>query len=500
MPEVKELKTMQRTMSQLLSLLLLVMMSVAFPASSRGQWSPDGPKTSIIYAIGSDGTLDWYRHDGATTGVGLETQGSWRGKKSVGTGWNAYTHVLPGGGDIIYDITADGTLEWRKHRGFEDGIDRWEPPKNVGRGWDGFVDVFSGGSGVIYVIQPDGTLKWHRHLAYRTGQGLETPGAWATSRNVGRGWDGYKKVFSGGQGVIYAITNDGTLKWLRHKAYLTGEGLETPGAWEGPKDAGRGWGDVQQVFSSGDGVIYTVTQDGKLWWLRHYGYLKGLGLETPGAWSPRKEVGRGWGEATNVFALFPFNDSENKSGLKSDTASLENRPGVVQPDNSEPPDEELRCRGGGKFSFDVVEGRINSNGEQTSYVVAYFVPAPQPAGASARDLQPGQCAFVNRTVRHDEPYNLHQEIVSFGQTKQKLHGTPVDTSPTAAERFPDAQNIPLYMNDPKHYWSFFVHQTAPLPFGLFITSAGRYWKPTPGIGDVVTQPVDNRRVTTPTKP
>lgn len=158
---------------------------------------------------------------------------------------------------------------------------------------------------VIYVIQSDGTLRWYRHLAYRTGEGLETAGAWAGPKNVGRGWSGYKHVFSGGEGVIYVIANDGTLKWYRHKAYLTGDGLDTTGAWEGPKNVGRGWSDVQQVFSSGNGVIYAITPDGKLWWYRHHGYLKGEGLETPGAWEGRKEVGRGWGELTNVFALLP---------------------------------------------------------------------------------------------------------------------------------------------------------------------------------------------------
>jgi hypothetical protein len=274
--------------------------------------APPGPTIvpAFIYGIDADGRLQWYRHDGARTGIGFQTAGSWQGARPVGRGWGDVKRVFPGGGNIIYAITADGTLKWYQHNGFNTGLGlrsaaSWANSKNVGRGWDGFVDVFSGGDGVIYVIQPDGTLKWHRHLAYRTGEGLETPGAWATSRNVGRGWAGYKHVFSGGNGVIYAIANDGTLKWLRHKAYLTGEGLETPGAWEGPKTVGRGWEDVQQVFSPGDGIIYAVMPDGTLRWFKHVGYLEGRGVESAGAWEGPKDVGRGWNDLTNVFALLP---------------------------------------------------------------------------------------------------------------------------------------------------------------------------------------------------
>jgi hypothetical protein len=180
-------------------------------------------------------------------------------------------------------------------------------------------------------------------------------------------------------------------------------------------------------------------------------------------------------------------------GSESATATrLEPRYGGIQKVEDSASDE-LRCRGGEGIRFSIVEGRTNSSGEATSYVAVYLNPAAQAAGAGGRSLQPGQCAFPDRALRADEPYEIFQEIVSFGQTRQQLHGTPIDTSPTAAERYPDAQNIQQYLSDPKHYWSFFVRQNAPLPFGRFEASAGRYWKPAPGIEDAVTQPVDHRR-------
>src|SRR5207244_12636677 len=114
-------------------------------------------------------------------------------------------------------------------------------------------------------------------------------------------------------------------------------------------------------------------------------------------------------------------------------------------------------------------------------------------GASGRNLQPGQCAFTERAARTDEPNEIILEVVYFGQTRQQLHGTPVDTSPTAAERFPDAQNVPQYLADAKHYWSFFVRQNAPLPFGRFEASYGRYWKPFLSNEDTV-RAVDSKRI------
>lgn len=144
--------------------------------------------------------------------------------------------------------------------------------------------------------------------------------------------------------------------------------------------------------------------------------------------------------------------------------------------NDAPQYQELRCRGGG-LRFVVVAGRTTSSGDQTMYMTVDFQHAAQPAGLVGRSLQPGQCAFVDRALRTDEPEQIIQEIVSFGQLKEKLHGSAVDTSPTAAERYPDSKNVPQYLSDARHYWSFYVRQNAPLPSGRFESSYGRYWKP-----------------------
>ncbi len=159
----------------------------------------------------------------------------------------------------------------------------------------------------------------------------------------------------------------------------------------------------------------------------------------------------------------------------------------VKAADPQPSADELRCRGGG-LHFVVVEGRTTSSGEQTMYMTVDFQHAAQAAGLVGRNLQPGQCAFAERALRTNEPDQIIQEIVSFAQLKEKLHGSTVDTSPTAAERYPDSKNVPQYLSDAKHYWSFFVRQNGPLPSGRFESSYGRYWKP----GLDVVRPFDER--------
>jgi hypothetical protein len=138
--------------------------------------------------------------------------------------------------------------------------------------------------------------------------------------------------------------------------------------------------------------------------------------------------------------------------------------------------QELRCRGGAGLRVNVTDGRTPSTGDVTRIMIVDFQPAAQPADPSGRNLQPGQCAFPERAVRTNEPDQIVQEIVYFAQLKRQLHGDPVDTSPTAAEKYPDAQNVPKYLSDAKHYWIFSVRQTGPLPNGQFEASNGRAWK------------------------
>ena len=209
--------------------------------------------------------------------------------------------MFSGGDGIIYAVTPNveaslptgigkgmgghpasgGDLWWYRHVGRADGSFRWEGPKKVGTGWGGLKHVFSGGDGIIYAVTSNveaslptgigegmgghpasgGDLLWYRHVGREDGSfRWEGP-----LRKVGTGWGGLKHVFSGGDGIIYAVTphveaslasgigvgmgghpaSGGDLMWARHLGREDGSFR-----WEGPlKKVGTGWGESEYVFS-----------------------------------------------------------------------------------------------------------------------------------------------------------------------------------------------------------------------------------------------------------
>jgi len=96
------------------------------PAGSRG----------VIYAVGNNNDLMWYRHDGHADG-----SLRWTEPKKVGNGWN-FKQVFSGSRGVIYGITDSGDLMWYRHDGYGDGSYRWAEPKMVGNGWV-FKDIFT---------------------------------------------------------------------------------------------------------------------------------------------------------------------------------------------------------------------------------------------------------------------------------------------------------------------------------------------------------------------
>lgn len=262
------------------------------PSPKSNQTGTENP--AYLYAITPNGTLKWYRHNAAQTGGGLETAGAWTGPADVGSGWQAFTRIIPGGGNVIYGITQDGTLRWYGHEDFQNGKPAWKGPKNIGTGWQQFTQVFSSSEGILYGIAQDGTLKWYRHTGYQDGAPT-----WEGPKNVGTGWQKFKQVFSGGEGIIYAINTDGTLKWYHHGGYQDGTVN-----WRGPNNIGTGWHQFKQVFSAGNGMIYAIANDGILKWYRHTGYRDGSV-----SWAGIKNVGTGWQSFTNVVSLLPSEET-----------------------------------------------------------------------------------------------------------------------------------------------------------------------------------------------
>ena len=105
----------------------------------------------------------------------------------------------------------------------------------------------------------------------------------------------FRHIF-GTRGVIYAVADDGALRWFRY----TGEGEQDPAGaqnWapNSGNQIGRGWaGGFRHHFATG-GVIYSVADNGDLTWRRY----NGQGEQDPAGaqnWAPNSgnQIGRGW--------------------------------------------------------------------------------------------------------------------------------------------------------------------------------------------------------------
>ena len=199
------------------------------------------------------------------------------------------TSVVAYAPTTLYAIANNNDLLWYQNANASrpGGSHDWLGPKKVGNGWGGFKDVFSDGGGAIYALQNDGTLRWYGHDGYFDGTQ-----AWHDPTTVGNGWAGFKQIVPAGEYVMYGIQPDGTLLWYRHNGAPSGVF-----DWTGPKPVGNGWQNFKSVFSGGGGVLYAIQTDGKLLRYVHKDYLTG-----GSAWDGPKEIGSGWQGFKQVFA------------------------------------------------------------------------------------------------------------------------------------------------------------------------------------------------------
>jgi hypothetical protein len=114
--------------------------------------------------------------------------------------------------------------------------------------------------------------------------------------------------------------------------------------------------------------------------------------------------------------------------------------------------ERLRCRGGNGLAFE----RGGNRGNNLFAMTLTYAVAGSAAGPVGGGLQPGTCAWADRTDAKQEPGRVKFTTAGNAQLKQAQSGSAVDRTPTAAERWPDVHTIPAYMTDPTHYWTFTV--------------------------------------------
>lgn len=132
---------------------------------------------------------------------------------------------------------------------------------------------------------------------------------------------------------------------------------------------------------------------------------------------------------------------------------------------------EILCRGGSDLRIDRLSVPASAPGAVTLGV--YFLPPKVPAGVLGRGLSPGTCSFRGDHVFGPGDWGgIQFETAANARAKPMLSGS-VGSPASAAERFPDAGTIPLYLKDPAHYWRFIAVNTHR---GFFRATEHQHWK------------------------
>lgn len=134
---------------------------------------------------------------------------------------------------------------------------------------------------------------------------------------------------------------------------------------------------------------------------------------------------------------------------------------------------QLLCRGGPTLRIGlsapwVMQVAGNFPGDirlkHVSTMTVDFNRTTQAPDFSGRTLQPGECSPAGFTLPDAAPTQVRVRVNV---------GTAWDTSAEAAERLPSAGNVPGYLKDANHYWSFLAIDSGE---GYFTSTDSRHWK------------------------
>ena len=214
-------------------------------------------------------------------------------------------------------------------------------------------------------------------------------------------------------------------------------------------------------------------------------------LTGPGSLGIRDALGADGRRGFNAGAAFHLGRLRNGTG--SATEGARDRGGEVRAVTAS---DEIRCRGyslpgGSEYVFFTIDSRPVVSGETVVIYEIAFTPSPRGAGQKGEGLRPGECAWVDRPVGNDGPLRIRFTTVANAQLKQQLHGSQIDRSSTAAERYPDVRTIPIYLKGETHYWSFGGVRDSGR--GYFQATGHGYWKPPINVGEVNRSPTERTR-------
>ncbi len=172
------------------------------------------------------------------------------------------TGSFPGGFGVVVDdrnapFQSGQLLFYRDNT--RNGTGDVNTPGVIGLGgWQQFLHLFSGGDGIIYAVNTDGQLLFYRDW-HRDGTGdVSSPSV------IGQGgWQQFSHLFYGGDGILYAVDGDGRLLFYRDQTRNGTGDVNTPSVI-----GLGGWQQFSHLFYGGDGIIYAVDGDGRLLFYR----------------------------------------------------------------------------------------------------------------------------------------------------------------------------------------------------------------------------------------
>ena len=136
----------------------------------------------------------------------------------------------------------------------------------------------------LYGVKPNGELLWYQHrMATRKAGG---PSPTGQGNPIERARKHGTRTSEAQPGAGPSARKLGPILTL----VIGTEKFEITHFLDSPKAVGSGWGDFKELFSGGDGIVYAIARDGKLLWYKHRDF--GIGARS---WEGAKEIGHGWG-------------------------------------------------------------------------------------------------------------------------------------------------------------------------------------------------------------
>jgi hypothetical protein len=159
-------------------------------------------------------------------------------------------------------VDTDGSLRWYKNL-FQDGGQNWDHRSGhqIGCGWDEFTHVFSGSGEVIYAMRPTGELLWYKDLKRDGTNGPNAESVWdaRSGSQIGVGWNQFIRIFSGINGIIYALRSTGELLWYKDLKRDGTNGPNGESGWHANScnQIGIDWGQFTQLFPASTARSFT---------------------------------------------------------------------------------------------------------------------------------------------------------------------------------------------------------------------------------------------------